>query len=385
MREKDRRWKEIETKVKAVIDEHTPCNTTPEDIVQAIIDKIFDFWGAGAIQWKFADIIEKETKRIIQNLTQLKENPQFRTICNSNNSNRDQLLLNNIMDALFRNSDENEIIKHGVKWRVAINPTNLLLDSTPESAINTVANANQAIIAAQLEQNKQKRKEQRQAQKQALQEQTPQEQTPSSSNHNATPNVKQQRETQIEDAIKWSELSRWSHRCKKEIALNEQLKKEFDIDTLDKKIVDALTSTFFVPEQKVEFIRAGADQVRVAFKGTTFSKSTIVCGQSTEADELQKKISDEFSRVFGNPHRGNEKKYPSLEEAMEAWKTIYMLAEGCTCALQKGKIPASYEQYQRQDPLQGGKRKRKTLRRKIQKRKTLRHKNQKRKTLRRKH
>jgi hypothetical protein len=366
------RWKEIETKVKAVIDEHTPCKTTPEDIVQAIIDKIFDFWGAGAIQWKFADIIEKETKRIIQNLTKLKENPQFRTICNSNNSNRDQLLLNNIMDALFRNSDENEIIKHGVKWRVAINPTNILLDSTPESAINTVANANQAVIAAQLEQNKQKRKEQRQAQKQALQEQTlqeqtPQEQTPSTSNHNATQNLKQQRETQIEHAIQWSERSRWSHRCKEEIALNEQLKKEFDIDTLDKKIVDALTSTFFVPEQKVEFIRAGADQVRVAFKGATFSKSTIVCGQSKEADELKEKISSEFSRVFGNPHRGNEKKYPSLEEAMEAWKTIYMLAEGCTCALQKGKIPASYEQYHRP---QGGKRKRKTHR----KRKHLKHK-----------
>jgi len=358
------RWKEIETKVKAVIDEHTPCKTTPEDIVQAIIDKIFDFWGAGAIQWKFADIIEKETKRIIQNLTKLKENPQFRTICNSNNSNRDQLLLNNIMDALFRNSDENEIIKHGVKWRVAINPTNILLDSTPESAINTVANANQAAIAAQLEQNKQKRKEQRQAQKQALQEQTPQEQTPSSSNHNTTPNLKQQRETQIEDAIKWSE---WSRNYKKEIALTEQLKKEFDIDELDRKILDVLTSTFYVPEQKVEFIRVYADQVRVAFKRTTFSKSTIMCGQSTEADELQKKISSEFSRVFGNPHRGNEKQYPSFEEAMEAWKTIYMLAEGCTRALQKGKIPASYIQY---STSKGGKRKRKTHR----KRKHLKHK-----------
>jgi len=367
MSEKDHRWKEIETKVKAVIDKHTPCKTTPEDIVKAIIDKIFDFWGAGAIQWKFADIIEKETKRIIQNLTKLKENPQFRTICNSNNSNRDQLLLNNIMDALFRNSDENEIIKHGVKWRVAINPTNLLLDSTPESAINTVANANQALIAAQLEQNKQKRKEQRQSQKQTPQEQTPQEQTPSTSNHNATSNLKQQREAQIKAAVNWSE---WSRRCKKERTLNEQLKKEFDIDTLDKKIVDAL-KTLFLPEQKVEFIRWGADQVRVAFKRTTFSKSTIVCGQSTEADELQEKISSEFSRVFGNPHRRNEKKkYPSLEEAMKAWKTIYMLAEGCTCALQKGKIPVSYEQYHRP---QGGKRKRKTHRkRKHLKGKTLR-------------
>ena len=358
MREKDRRWKEIETKVKAVIDEHTPCKTTPEDIVQAIIDKIFDFWGAGAIQWKFADIIKKETDRIIQNLTQLKENPQFRTICSSNNSNRDQLILNNIMDALFRNSDENEIIKHGVKWRVAINPTNLLLNSIPESAINTVANADQALIAAQLEQ--------RQAQEQTPQEQTPQEQTPSTSNHNATLKLKQRREAQIKAAENWSA---WARNHKKERALNEQLKAEFDIDELDRKIVDALTSTFYVPEQKVEFIRVYADQVRVAFKGTTFGKSSIMCGHSTEADELQKKISSEFSRVFGNPNRGNEKKYPSLEEAMEAWKTIYMLAEGCTGSFKKGKEPESYIQY---STSKGGKRKRKTLRRKNQKRKTLR-------------
>ena len=357
-------WKQIETKVKAVIDKNPPCNTTPEALVQSIIDKIFDFWGASAIQWKFADIIKKETERIIQNLTQLKENPQFRTICTSNNSNRDQLLLNNIMDALFRNSDEMEIQKHGNKWRDAMKPTNLLLNSTPESAINTDENSRHAKIAEQLEKNKQTRKAQRQ--KQALQE-TPQEQTPSTSKHNATLNLKQQREAQIKAAENWSA---WARNYKKEIALTEQLKKEFDIDELDKKIIDVLTSTFYVPEQKVEFIRGYADQVRVAFKGTTFSKSTIMCGQSTEKDELQKEISNEFSRVFGNPSRGNEIKHPSLDEAIETWKKIYMLAEGCTRALQKGKIPESYEQYHRS---KGGKRsKRKTVRRKNTRRKTHR-------------
>ena len=366
-------WKQIETKVKAVIDEHPPCKTTPDDIVQAIIDKIFDFGGSTIIKWKFADMIENEKKRIIQNLTQLKENPQFRTICNSNNSNRDQLLLNNIMDALFRNSTQTDIISHGVKWRKEIKPTNLLLDPVHESVIDRTANAAQALIAAQLEQKKKNRKEQRQAQRQAQeqtpqeqeQEQTPQEQTPSTSNHNATLKLKK-REAQIKAAETWSA---WARNHKKERALNEQLKAEFDIDELDRKIVDALTSTFYVPEQKVEFIRVYADQVRVAFKGTTFDKSSIMCGHSTEADELQKKISSEFSRVFGNPNRGNEKKYPSLEEAMEAWKTIYMLAEGCTAAFKKGKEPESYIQY---STSKGGKRKRKTLRRKHSKRKTHR-------------